>query len=75
MKGILTRTPGHEQLRRQMEALRLIYRNKGVTDLSEDELRTLALYQQLRMSILGDVFRILLIVAAIGFLVWRFWPK
>ena len=58
-----------------MEALRLIYRNKGVGNLSEDELKTLALQQQLRMSILGDMVRILLIIAAIGFLVWRFWPK
>jgi hypothetical protein len=58
-----------------MEALRLIYRNKGVTDLSEDELKTLALHQQLRMSILGDVVRILLIIAAVAFLIWRFWPR
>jgi hypothetical protein len=75
MKDMFIRGGGHEQLRRQMEALRLIYRNKGVTDLTEDELRTLALQQQLRMSILGDMVRILLIIAAIGFLVWRFWPK
>ena len=75
MKGIFTRTLGPEQLRRQIEALRLIYRNKGITDLSEDELTTLALHQQLRMSILGDVVRILLIIAAVGFLVWRFWLR
>ena len=75
MKDIFPKTEGREKLRRQMEALRIIYRNRGMTDLSEDELKTLALQQQLRMSILGDVIRILLIVAAIGFLVWRFWPK
>jgi hypothetical protein len=75
MKGIFTTIPAHEELRRQMEALRLIYRYRGITDLSEDDLRTLALHQQLRMSILGDVVRILLVAAAIGFLVWRFWPK
>lgn len=75
MKRLFTRPPEPERLKRGMEALRGIYRNKGVTDLSDDELRMLFLYNELRMSILGDVVRLLLIIAAIGFLIWRFWPK
>ena len=75
MNDVFTRKEGRERLQRQMEALRAIYRGKGVTDLTEEELRLLALHHQLRMTILGDVIRILMIVAGLGFLVWRFWPK
>jgi hypothetical protein len=73
MKVLFERATTNDRLKRQMEALRLIYRNKGLTDVTEDELRQIAIHQQLRMSILGDVVRVLLIAAAIGFLVWRFW--
>jgi len=64
-----------EQTKRKIETLRLLYRNKGVTDLSDDELKHLAWRQDLRMSILGDVVRIILIIAGVAFLLWRFWPK
>ncbi len=62
-------------LERKVETLRLLYRNKGITELSDDELRNIAWQQDFRMSILGDVVRILIIVGAAVFLVWRFWPK
>jgi len=61
--------------KRKMETIRLLYANKGVTDLTEDELHQLVSQQDLRMSILGDVIRILLIVAGLLFLGWCFWPK
>jgi hypothetical protein len=64
-----------EALERKIETLRLLYRNKGITNLSEEQLKNIAWQQDFRMSILGDVARILLIVGSIVFLVWRFWPR
>jgi hypothetical protein len=64
-----------EALERKVETLRLLYRNKGITKLSDDQLKNIAWQQDFRMSILGDVVRILLIAGSVVFLVWRFWPR
>jgi hypothetical protein len=64
-----------EVMDRKVETLRLLYRNKGITNLSDEQLRNLAWQQDFRMSILGDVVRILLIIGSLVFLVWRFWHR
>lgn len=65
----------NEQLKRQrqMEAIRLIYRNKG-HELTNDQIEFLAYQQDERNAIWGGVIRILIMAGALAFLIVRFWP-
>jgi hypothetical protein len=46
---------------------RLIYRNQGINDLGDDELKVLAWQQDFRMSILGDVLKMLAAIVQSSF--------
>lgn len=56
-----------------MEAIRLIYRNKG-HELTNDQIEFLAYQQDERNAIWGGVIRILIMAGALAFLIVRFWP-
>lgn len=56
-----------------MDAIRIIYRNKGY-ELTDDQLESLARQQDERNVIWGGVIRILIIAGALTIMVIRLWP-
>jgi len=60
------------KLKRKLEFMREIYRNKGI-DLSDDELNQVVYQEDLKNSVFAHVIRGLIVIAAIVLLVYRFW--
>ena len=60
------------RLERKVETLRLMYRNRGTNDLTEDELRHLVQLMDQRTAIWSGVIGILLVAGVLVLLVLRF---